>query len=248
MASTRFIVVGVQRTGTTLIRTTLDNHSRITCAGEIFKTRGLRRKPHLGPWSYTAHLDAMALGKVRDLVFRRTLVTAFLDDLYASDVDAIGFKLMRDQSQRFPMVVPYVREHGVRVIHVVRENTLKTYVSILTARVRGFHSREKVAQVRIEVPASDLLQRLEGIEADSRAWADTFADGHPYLAVTYEGFVAERERALAEVCEFLDVPVETPESHLRKMTSDNLRDVIENYDEVLERLRGTRWESCLGVA
>ncbi len=56
-----------------------------------------------------------------------------------------------------------------------------------------------------------------------------------------------RGRGDAGLCKALgqDLPVGGLTSPLRKLTSDNLGDTIANYDEVVEHLRGTRFEHFL---
>lgn len=245
---TKFIVVGVQRTGTTLIRTTLDNHSQVRCAGESFKAKRWRVRPYMGDLSYQQYIEEQGYGVLFRRLCRSAITKEFLQHLYSQPNDgAIGFKFMADQSARFPAVVPYVKEHGIKVIHVVRENTLKTWVSILTAKARGgFHHEGTgaVEEVKVNVPIATLLKKLQSIYDSSQQWAEVFQPHADYTQIKYEEFVSSRASEMVRLCDFLNVQHEQAESELKKLNSDDLADLIENYDQVRAALKCTSFEWC----
>lgn len=245
---TKFIVVGVQRSGTTLIRTTLNNHSQIRCAGESFKVKRWRVAPYMGDLSYQKFLENRSYGLIARNFRKTAIVQEFLDDLYGRQHDgAIGFKFMADQHGRFPAVVPYIKENSIKVIHVTRENTLKIWVSILTAKARGgFHSDggKVVEAVKVHVPISGLLLKLNTIYEHSQLWTGLLSESENYTKIKYEHFVKNKASEVSRLCEFLNVGNEQAESELKKMNSDDLCNVIENYEQVCSTLKGSRFEWC----
>ena len=123
-AVTRFIVLGTQRAGTTLVRTCLDSHPAIRCIGETFDIA------YAGELGYRAWCSSSPIRRMRHRLDRGRLVSAYLDELFGQPgYRAIGLKYMYNHTKLFERLVPYVLEHRVRVIHVVRENALKTFVS-----------------------------------------------------------------------------------------------------------------------
>lgn len=86
-----FVVTGIQRTGTTLVRTTLDSHPDILCAGETFQTgfEPLRGKFRLfGPYRMTGNgffvYSAASLPRqLRSVLAKPGLIDEYLDHFYA---------------------------------------------------------------------------------------------------------------------------------------------------------------------
>lgn len=256
---TRFVIVGVQRTGTTLVRTTLDSHPDILCLGEVFvAASGLWIRRQCGAtmelWqqqelSYRRYVTGSVLHRMGHIAWRRHLVSNYLDWLYdRKDAFAIGFKFMFNQLRGFPSVVPYIRENRIRVIHVVRENAFDTYLSRVTMRARGFsHSTSHAAQqVKVEIPVDGLVRELENIRQAGEQWAGIFQHDVPYLRISYEEFVANRAAEMSKAAEFLCVDHGVAlHSNLKKLNKGRLSDIVTNLDEVRRCLEGTAFAWCL---
>lgn len=244
----KFIVAGIQRTGTTFIRTCIDSHPAVRCVGEAFKVKNARGKAYGGEHGYASYLDESRMRWLRHYVARKGMISEYLDSLYAlPGYEAVGFKLMYSHAKRFPCIVPYMLENNVSVVHVERKNVLKTLVSVITARARGaHHSTKKVGVTQIELDATNLVQRLARIQADGQRWTEVFEGKVPYIKVTYEDFVADRDAESAKVQAFLEVAPHPLESALRKLNPDDLSKIITNFDAVRAQLEGSEFEWCLG--
>jgi len=249
---TKFVIAGLQRTGTTLIQTALDSHPAIRCLDELFLfTYGI---PHIKrargagvDQSYRQYIAKSWGNFTMDIFARRKGVYRYLEDLFAiPDYQAIGFKLMLAQLRRFPMVMDYIREHNFSVVHVIRSNLLKTHVSRVRTRVTGIaHSEHKVAQVSFRLETGNLVRDLQRIAAENDKWK-SLAEDLPYMMLTYESFVANREEYNNRLLEFLSIEDKQQlVSPHKKVTSNSLEDVIDNYDEVRDCLDGTKFEYCL---
>ncbi|MGI8904953.1 MAG: sulfotransferase family protein [Candidatus Sumerlaeaceae bacterium] len=244
----RFMVAGIRRTGTTLIRTTLNKHPDVRCIGEAFNFKGRFLATHGNEFGYRKYLDARPLLRIQDMFARKSTVQRYLDELYATPgFAAIGFKLMLSQSHTFPMVMEYLRRHDARVIHVVRQNVLKTLISRTVKRKTKVSSSTKaIGKTSITLREDRLLRDLERLDAENEQWARECA-GMPYIRVSYEDFVFDKQGELRRLLEFLDInTVPELQSDLVKLTSDNLREVLSNYEAVERKLQGTRFEWCLG--
>lgn len=240
-----FIIAGTQRTGTSLFVSTLRSHPDICCHGEIFLFKGGRGKRIEG--SYRQFINQKPLPrKVSHYLNRRHSINEFLDQTYAgSERGATGFKLMLDQVREFPDIMRYLQANRISILHVIRENVLKTMVSRVSAISRGlYHSNEKVDVGKIQLPLRGLLKKLDSLEKEIQDWR-SLASENPYLAISYESFNADRDNQLDRARKFLGVGDTPMSSPLRKLNPDNLVDVVENYEELVRALSGTRHEKYL---
>jgi hypothetical protein len=248
--TSRFVILGIQRTGTTWIRTTLDSHPAILTLGEVFlHSHGrfpFRRKAGLDvQQNYRSYIEKSARRRVQHWFNRPALVADYLQHLYTQPgYDAIGFKLMRTHCKMFPTVVPYLLDEKVPAIHVVRRNVLKTLISRESARQRKlFHAKSDVPVKKIKIDVASLLPTLERIAADNQEWETIFRNAR-YLQVSYESFVSNKELELRRMYEFISVkPDVGVSSNLVKINPDSIKDVVINYDEICRALENTRF-SC----
>ena len=242
---TGFIVAGSQRTGTSLIVSTLRSHPDICCHGEVFLySRGRGKNIEA---SYRHFINQKKVPRtISHYLNRDRLIGEYLDYTYANtDSEAVGFKLMLDQVREFPEIRAYLQKKSIRILHVIRENVLKTMVSRVSAMTRGrYHSNEKVELAKIQLPVRGLLTNLDALEKEILDWR-RYAAESPYLCISYETFNAGRDVELQKAQDFLGVDYKPMASTLKKLNSDNLVDVVENYDELVMTLSGTRHERFL---
>lgn len=259
---TVFIVFGNQRTGSTLIASKLNSHPRIICYEEIFLPWA-DSDPSLRDW-----LGARGRPQwLRAVPGVRTSFLASLFDMnrFPREVDAIGFKLMYNQMSlwpRFASLAPvagqllrdlslrkWLSGNQVVVVHTLRRNHLKALVSRALATKTGrFHSRDPVAgDQNVVIPLRGLKARLRRIEKAERI-ARASILGLGAVEIFYEDYISAEGASLdSQLCAALGlwVPDGGLSSSLRKLSSDDLRDVIANYNEVAACLSGTRFERFL---
>lgn len=257
----RFVVLGTQRTGTTLVRTSLDSHPDIRCHGEVFVVgrwpeRFTRRKPYTEPDGYWAYRRASLPARLASFLQPDRTVARFLDDLYAGNESAIGFKLMLTEAQRFPAAVRYLKANRVAAIHVLRRNLLDVMISRRMARTTGVYHRHADttpasdgrparAPLRLTLDTGRLLRDLEAIAEEDRRWQELAYDQLPFMRVYYEDFVASRDARSKELLDFLGVAPRPLSSPLRKVVESDWRQVVVNPQGVEAVLRGTTFEHLL---
>jgi LPS sulfotransferase NodH len=257
-----FIVFGHQRTGSTLLASRLNSHPRIRCHEEVFLP-WVDSDPSLREWLRERHL-AQAL---RILPGVRATFLGSLSDASAlpSDIGAVGFKVMYNQLSVWPTVsylVPtagqvlqdpalrgWLRANRVLVVHTLRRNHLKVVVSHkLAGQSRRFHSRDASTECnQVLIPLPGLKMRLRRLEIAEKTARNSIA-GLPSVEIWYEDYVAfSAHEDDARVCAALglSVPVGGLKSALSKVSSDNLRETVTNYDQVAAHLSGTRFERFL---
>lgn len=257
-----FIVFGNQRTGSTLVANRLNSHSCITCYEEVFLP-WVDSEPSLRDWLDNNNRGQWERGMpgVR-IAFLNSLLTP---SVIPAHVRAVGFKVMYNQMSlwpKFAYLAPragqllqdrplrrWLRSNRVIIIHTLRRNRLKILVSHELAGQTGrFHSRDPASrESSVVVPVRGLQARLRRIEAAERAARHSIR-GMPTIEVFYEDYAgAQACEQDVRLCAALgqDLPEAGLSSSLTKVSSDDLRRTIRNYDEVAAKLSGTRFERFL---
>jgi len=255
----KFVIVGTQRTGTTLIRTTLGDHPDIHCLGEVFK---LGKKPYREEGGYWSYCRQSVGQRIAAIAMPARSTGDYLTDLFAStQAAAVGFKLMLSHCQVRPYIWPMLTNLKVSVIWVRRANVLKTLVSRRTAAASGIYHvaqsqndlpagtgwrRPDVAQDRsILIDTGTLLHDLNRVDQEQRMWAEKLRGRTNYLEVVYENYLANKDTGNEAMLDFLGVRRVPVASALHKINPDNLGQLIRNYDQVMDVLKGSKYEGCL---
>lgn len=239
-STTRFVVLAAPRTGSNWLCSLLDSHPAILCHHEIFNPERV-----LYAASCRGELD---LGTVEE---RDADPGDFLARMWqhARAWPVAGFKINRGQEASiFDRVIP---DPTIRKVLLRRDNRVKTYISERLAELTGEwesypwspwtqreRERARPRSVRLEV---DQLKRHialnESYFAELRA--RLARSGQEPFELSYEE-IGDAERR-QELLRFLgahpsDVKLE---GLTRKQTPKDLRDTVENFEEVAEALRGT---------
>lgn len=142
-----------------------------------------------------------------------------------------------------------LRDLGTRVVSLERRNHVKTAVSIIRARrLKDATGRWNKYSTDTELEAfdidpDDLERRLERSRARKAATAEFAVElGLPLMRLTYEELLTDADASFARVFEFLGVAPMTVTSNSLKVTSDDLRDSVKNFDELRARYVGTELE------
>ena len=252
------MILGIQRTGTTLIRTAINSHPRVLCLGEMFnpdsrnarniQKNGIQKMLSEDEMRYSRYLSKGLGRRISDMFVRNRVVANYLDWLYAQEgYSAVGFKFMYSHLKKYPSVATYIKNKNIHVIHVVRKNVLRTFLSYVTKEARKVaHSELQVEQVRVELPTDTLIAKLDQLSNDSNAWKKLFEASAPYLEVGYENFVNDRSNESSRIMKFLGLDENFElESRLVKLNTASLHEIITNYADIQECLKGTAYEVCL---
>lgn len=246
----KFILLAGRRSGTTLLVRSLDSHPQLECHKNAFDVDS-RFKYFVvdRPTGKFYRFRTASVQRRLDYVLHRQhVVDDFLNEmcLPANGAMSVGVRLAYVQADKHPEVIKWAIANDVAVIHLVRENALKTLVSRATSAKRGVrHSTEKVKRVTVHLPPRQLKRHLGRLTRQIEKYRRLLA-GSRHLEVTYESFVAQREAETQRLLSFLNVDrMASLSSNLVKLNPDSLADIIENYREVEAALRGTRFEKFL---
>ncbi|TCK19460.1 sulfotransferase domain-containing protein [Thiogranum longum] len=249
----KFVILSDRRSGTTLLIDALTSHPDVSCVKRAFGQERRIKNPTPDHHSGTFFLYRTAnLTRRLQFHFQRVdLIRGFLnDEIFASppDKSVKGFRLIYAQAEQYPELVKLLQSEQLKVIHLVRENILKTYISTITAPLHKMHhprTGDTIKIVTIRLDPAETLAQLEKRAGQIQRMRNIFSSA-PYLEVSYENFSADREKESERILPFLGLHNESPlHSDLVKINPDSLRDIIENYSEIEDALKNTAFEHLL---
>lgn len=250
---TKFILLASRRSGTSFVIDCLNSHPQIHCVKRAFGLEKKIKNPtadeHSGGF-YLYRMKSLS-NRIGYYFSRDALIDGFINaDIYAENKakGSIGFRLIYEMSQKYPGVSRWATRNKVKVIHLVRENILKTYVSHVSAKAHKMRhpkagDKIKTAKVHLdpEKTVEELNRRLELIERQRSMFRDCAT-----LEITYEDFVANKKDVSVSILDFLEVDNTLElKSDLVKINPDTLEDVIDNFDEIKNILSGTSLEKYI---
>jgi LPS sulfotransferase NodH len=247
--TTDFALLGIQRTGTTLLYTLLDSHPSIVCFGEIFQDVNTPCHPTLGTKRYKSYIDMSVRRRVLDFVNRKYMISTYLSNIVSAlEYEARGFKLMLDQTRKYPEVLNFLQQKKFKIIHIWRKNIMKIYVSRVKAEQTGIYvSQKTVDRSKINIDGELLIKNLKAIkDAQSKILEIIQELRLAYIDIQYENLLTNRDHELRRILDFLEVDGEFElTTYLTKINPDELPEVITNYHEIVKILRGTEYADYL---
>ena len=259
-----FALVATQRSGTNFFRSVVNQHPQIHCCDELFLDNG---------WQDDSfnfyHYWLQRIAKEPQLITSRgsaTAIAGFMNAVFASfpNAQAVGIDIKYTELERLFHLSNVILARKWPVIHIVRRNVLKAQISHFLLNVRkgllppsdykGCMEAVDEKRVRIE-PNDELIDLLTTASDEISRWRKRFKAG-PYLEIAYEDFFPPGQasaatiqpQVLKRVFTFLDVREIKPDalvSQRKKGNPSNLRQLIDNFEEVAESLQGTRWGEFL---
>jgi hypothetical protein len=141
----RFVLLGLARSGTTLLTMALAQHPAVHIFGEIFNV-DKDMLPNI--YSDTLHVDRVGkpassdmINSMRHYVDGEDITRYMEDNVYyehALNDAAVGFKLLYNQVASVAKLWEYLADRkDIRVIHVTRTNLLASYLSLTIASSTG---------------------------------------------------------------------------------------------------------------
>lgn len=233
----RAIVLSNHRSGSTMLTSALDAHSRAVCFSEIFN--GGR------PMFYARGRDrgSRLLQAYRD-AWPREFLDRFVFHGYEPTIAAVGFKAFASQIRdpRFAAVLgETIADPRSRPIHLTRRNKLAQYLSIVRATRSGVWSSNdgKPEDGRpIRIDPGECAAAIRGLDDADRRVASAIGE-RDVLRVEYEDFLLDPARAFARIEAYLGLPPEPFRPSVRKQRAASLAASIENARELRAAFAGT---------
>ena len=219
----RFAVIGHSRTGSNYLFVGLNSSNSVKMYHEVFAKR--HRK---------------IAGKEFDLIF------PMIFRKETKNIKAVGFKLFYDHLTRDEWEI-FLSHKYIRIIHLTRENRLRTIVSLDIAYKTDQWSAsandkdKQIVEKRILLDTSKLIDRLEQIQDYETFIRDRFKDRH-ILEVVYEKLTTKPGETFQYIGGYLGVDdIDLSKITLTKQNPESLEQLIVNYDEVYELLKNTKY-------
>ncbi len=256
---TRFLVLGEGRTGSNLLVQALNSHPNVVCYREVFNWTHKRIDYNVEGYEDLSR---------KDVRFRADDPLRLLDERifrdYPADIAAVGLKLHYGHAFGFAGVEEaLIEDQALRVVHLRRQNMLRTLVSLRVAEQTGVWEHDEDASLRVR------LRRLAGrvstrvkygdparvrltyeqcnqffiVHALQGQRYDELFAAHPVLQVRYEDLAKNRDSVLAGVQRFLGVPFVDLKVTLQRQSRTPLRETIVNFDELRAAFAGTSAEA-----
>lgn len=232
----RFAIFTSGRAGSNYLVSILKSHPKIWIHSEIFGEYALeshnirRRINRIGAGEYLEmYFRRMGL---EDVVGIKFIYHQVYDD-YGATRDISGLEALREKMLKDP---------GMRFIHLVREDILSVVLSKRLALETGKWERGSYGLEAVRIDPEWMLREFDEI----RGFEDVFDEVLPAdrtYRMSYEELVADAETKVAEVCRFLGVKPVSFTYENRKQNDQPARNLVENYDELVEFFRGGRHET-----
>lgn len=222
-----FVVLFVERSGSTFLRSALHSHPEVVSLGEEFAV--LKDKGH---------------GAAEQMAWARR----FWNPPLIGTKRALGFKTKIMDILDPEGFAQLLHAKRCRIIQLHRRNTVKAAISTINAKrlheASGtwnlLREEDRQPPTAIDPEELDRLLRLrEQWDRDLEAYAARL--DLPKLALTYEELLLDENAFLQRVFNFLEVKPGPVRPRTLKNTSDNLREAILNFDELRARYAHTRY-------
>lgn len=273
---TPFILLTFPRTGSTYVRIWLNNHSQIRCHGELFLP-GYGKADGFRAHCRAAHGDRIRHALFSNRILARlplplipdAFVDAFMHRLLRSPdfpspwvpqgveqpdtvgdqpKPCVGFKAMYNHITCNRRLQHWIERDNFSILHLIRENLLKQYVSLVRMKQTGrSHSYGKpVVHVPVHIDVRRLGRHIEKMRRRTGAFRARYAASHPYMEFSYEDFFADPAAMRTRITAFLGVPDEPMQEAGTKRTSTNSLDKeIANAAEVVRWIEKTPYAHFL---
>jgi LPS sulfotransferase NodH len=224
----RFVILFVERSGSTYLATLLDAHPDILARREEF-----------------AHLRQRGKDGAEQLAWARQFFTPPL----VGDRKALGFKTKMVDILDQDGFAKLLKEFQCRIILLQRRNLVKAVISTINAdRLHQASGNWNLLKESDRLPAFNVdLDKFDQMLLERRDW-DREIEGYvnhlklPTLPLFYEDMLVDETAFMRRIFDFIGVNYAPVKGKTIKNTTDNLREAILNFDELRGKYNGTDFE------
>ena len=243
--SSKFCILTTQRSGSTWLNDLLNSHPQVRCLNEPFLYS--RHQPF---WELEGFPNFF-LFKNRKQISRPWGIFQYITAMqaFSEQFDAVGFKLMYSQLSMFPEIMLKMIKDRYRIIHLIRQNPLDLYISYQNARkIQKCHTIKAMPVVRVNLNADAIVGILNKIKHKVfMARSLLLLSGLKVIEINYEALVSQHEKVICDILRFINVPDAGTAlvSNYKKISKGNYEEKIENFDEIVDVLKKTKFEHLI---
>lgn len=237
---TKFVILTLPRTGSTLLSKSLNRHPEIFCDDEIFH---FSFRDYFSPNQFR-FLKIRFLPKKINYIINYPVTYLRLGDFlnkYFSNKSnenfkARGFKVMHYQTFYMPGLIDYLKKNDIKIILLLRENIFRNALSDMRARTTGvYHNQNENKEVtsglpKLNVDTIVLKNKMDHIVEQNKK-LEQIAQHMDYIKIRYEDF-ADWNNTMNKIFDFLNVSRQDVSAGAKKLNPDNVEDMIINFSEV----------------
>lgn len=225
LSSTRFVIFGRGRSGSTALVSLLNSIPKIHCEGEILN------KPVMFP---SSHVLAKC-GNSRSNIYGCKILSYQIKDVQPIN-DREGF-------------IRLLHKNGFKILYLRRENLIHHALSNIRARKFGFHTKnsQKQPPKKIVLDLDELMMWIKKSEELGR-YETHLLQGVPHLSLTYERNILNKynhQETAKLICKFLGITYNKAKTKYIKISPRRLQDSVANYNELVEFLKNTQYYTYL---
>ena len=236
---TKFLILTTQRSGSTHLTHLLGTHPNITTYSEIFNESAVgwgRWKP-----SY-AKSSPRTIFYIRNL-FPHYFLRHFIYKEYPRHIQAVGFKIMYSQLEKFPSLLPYLISHNVQILHLQRTNLLDVFVSLKRSEVANIWHTTTTSHPNVHLYISphechEFFKKQHNLQI----YYSTLIAKAITMKVSYEQIHTHEQSEIKKIESFLQVQPKPLHSIFHKMNDLPHHATIINYDELFRAFKKTQWK------
>ncbi len=237
---TKFVILTLPRTGSTLLSKSLNKHPEIFCDDEIFH---FSFRDYFSPNQFR-FLKLRFLPKKINYIINypatylrlNGFLNKYFTNKHGENFKARGFKLMHYQTFYMPGLIDYLKKNDVKIILLLRENIFRNALSDMRARATGvYHNQNENEEVisalpKLKVDTTALKSKMEHIVEQNKK-LEEIAQEMNYIKIRYEDF-ADWNNTMNKIFDFLNVAHYDVSAGAKKLNPDKAEDMIANFNEV----------------
>ncbi len=237
---TKFVILTLPRTGSTLLSKSLNKHPDIFCDDEIFHF-SFRKYFSINQFRF---LKIRFLPKKINYIINYPItffrLRVFLDKYFINksgeNFKARGFKLMHYQIFYMPGLINYLKKNDIKIILLLRENIFRNALSDMRARATGvYHKHNENEEIvsglpKLKVDTNALKNKMDHIVSQNRKLENIIKDMR-YIKIRYEDF-ADWDNTMNKIFTFLNIAHYDVSAGAKKLNPDKAEDMISNFSEI----------------
>ncbi|MDJ0569650.1 MAG: sulfotransferase domain-containing protein [Pleurocapsa sp. MO_192.B19] len=242
MSKTNFFISFFERSGSSFLVDLLNQHPDISCKTEVFSIKKINEN--------RCRLPQFP---------NREAVRDTLDRIYQKGLKANGFKFKyQGQYDLYPDVYEYLLENAdkINVIFLYRKNRLKAAISkqnqlrlVSMGKPSNLDQDNFVKLEKLNLNIEQAFKYINQREILDKKYYEELKKFKNKYVVAYEDLNNETDSIIKNIYSFIRVDsTYKPSEKIKKITSDNIKDALANYEELVEKIKCTRYEQYLEMS